>query len=142
MYLSETQDYVMKLYQIFHGYCRDTHRKGILYNVITRKDTLILKNCLGHFCIEHQIRYNVIQIRGVGSGAQNLPKDFCSVLKVEELSIWFSIFIFWKNLRIIGLKTTIKLSHEFHTPMKKSKQQQMTGPTRCFCWMYDSRLVG
>ena len=87
MYLSETQDYVMKLYQIFHGYCRDTHRKGILYNVITRKDTLILKNCLGHFCLEHQIRYNVIQIRGVGSGAQNLPKDFCSVLKVEELSI-------------------------------------------------------
>ena len=79
MYLSETQDYVMKLYQIFHGYCRDT--------VITRKDTLMLKNCLGHFCIEHQIRYNVIRIRGVASGAQNLPKDFCSVLKVEELSI-------------------------------------------------------
>ena len=36
---------------------------------------LILKNCLGHFCIEHQIRYNVIQIRGVGGGSEP-PQGF------------------------------------------------------------------
>ena len=92
--------------------------------------------CECHFSyIEHQIWYNLIQIRGF-----QIPKDFYSVLKVQELSICFSIFIFWKNLRTIGLRTSIKLSDEFHKSLKKSKQTQMTGPTTTFIIFWDFLL--
>ena len=116
----------MKLYQIFHRYCKDRNRKGILYNVVTRKDVLIMRMSLFVYRASDLVLFNS------NSGISN-PQGFLQRAKSSRTFYFcFSIFIFWKNLRTMGLRTSIKLSDEFHKSLKKSKQTQMTGPTTTF----------
>ena len=86
MYLSETQDYVMKLYQIFHVTVGIQIEKVFFKRHNTKRHAnfkKLLRSLLYRASDSVQCDSN----SGGGGGVQNLPKDFCSVLKVEELSI-------------------------------------------------------
>ena len=92
----------MKLYQIFHRYCKDRNRKGILYNVVTRKDVLIMRMSLFVYRASDLVQFNS------NSGISN-PQGFLQRAKSSRTFYLFFDFHFleeFENYRIENFHKT------------------------------------